>query len=71
MDGLHKCLSTQYFHPQKEDAYHWAKKTILEGIELHMFDFLKDTEQTERDLMSRVWRLILTAFDHSRITIRE
>ncbi|KAI9467796.1 MAG: hypothetical protein EXX96DRAFT_592235 [Benjaminiella poitrasii] len=71
MNDLHKCLSTKYFHPKNEAPCHWAQKSVLEGIELHMFDFLKDTEYTERDLMSRIWRLILTSFNHSRITIRE
>jgi hypothetical protein len=42
------------FPSKNEDACHWVQKSVLEGIKLHMFDFLKDTEHSERDLMSRI-----------------
>ncbi|CAO3615005.1 unnamed protein product [Mucor hiemalis] len=36
-----------------------------------MTDFFKSENLTERDLLSRVWRLILLAFDQGRMRIRE
>lgn len=64
-------ISGIYFNTIKDCICHWARKCLLEGIELFMTDFFKSENLTERDLLSRVWRLILLAFDQGRMRVRE
>lgn len=68
---MHEFISGIYFNPINDYICHWAKKCLLEGIELFMTDFFKCENLTERDLLSRVWRLILLAFDQGKMRIRE
>ncbi|KAI8090327.1 hypothetical protein BDF21DRAFT_333348 [Thamnidium elegans] len=71
IDDLYKSISDVYYHPVRDYVCHWAKKCFLEGIELFMSEFFKGDDFTERDLLSRVWRLILLAFDKGELKIRE
>jgi hypothetical protein len=69
MKELHKAISDIYFDPIEDYICHWSKKCLLEGIELFMTDFFKSENYTERDLLSRLWRLILLAFDQGKMQI--
>ncbi|RCI00330.1 hypothetical protein CU098_011269 [Rhizopus stolonifer] len=71
INEMHEFISGIYFNPINDYICHWAKKCLLEGIELFMTDFFKCENLTERDLLSRVWRLILLAFDQGKMRIRE
>ncbi|KAG1174093.1 hypothetical protein G6F46_011207 [Rhizopus delemar] len=71
IDDLHRRISATYYNPRNQHACHWLQRSLLEALELHMSGFLRENDQSERDFISRLWRAILTAFDFSRMTIRE
>ncbi|KAL0086442.1 hypothetical protein J3Q64DRAFT_1677398 [Phycomyces blakesleeanus] len=72
IETMHERIARTYYSPKKNSSCYWAQKSLLDGLDLHMSGFFKSfIEHSERDYLSRVWRLVLTVFDSSVITARE
>ncbi|KAG2191987.1 hypothetical protein INT47_000779 [Mucor saturninus] len=70
LDTLYCKLSSVRLHPVNESAKEWAQSTILNTIKLFMCHYIPLTDQTESDVIRRIWILLDTVFDHSIIISR-
>ncbi|KAG0743871.1 hypothetical protein G6F33_010833 [Rhizopus arrhizus] len=70
LDTLYCKLSTVRLHPVNDSAKEWAQSTILSTIKLFMCNYIPLTDQSESDIIRRIWILLDTVFDHSTIISR-
>lgn len=70
LDTLYCKLSTVRLHPVNDSAKEWAQSTILNTIKLFMCNYIPLTDQSEGDIIRRIWILLDTVFDHSTIISR-
>lgn len=47
-------------------ALHWAHQTIISGIDLLYYGYFDNNDQTETDMLGRVWGFIKECFDASQ-----
>jgi hypothetical protein len=70
LDALYSELNTIRLHPVNDSAKEWAQSTILSTIKLFMCNYIPLTDQSESDVIRRIWILLDTVFDHSTIISR-
>ena len=70
IDSLYEKVKKDNFHPLKEPSCEWAQATIYNCLKLYIFNYFPLNDQTEIDVLQRIWSLIDTVFDHSCIDCR-
>ncbi|KAG1580612.1 hypothetical protein G6F47_010490 [Rhizopus delemar] len=70
LDTLYCKLSTVRLHPVNDSVKEWAQSTILSTIKLFMCNYIPSTDQSESDVIRKIWILLDTVFDHSTIISR-
>jgi hypothetical protein len=70
LNALYLKISETRLHPITDSAKEWAQSTILNTIKLFMCNYIPLTDQSEGDVIRRIWILLDTVFDHSTIISR-
>lgn len=63
-------LNSQIIDPYQDRDVYWLKNTLQQAADLFETGYIPLTNQTERDLIRRVWGFIDTAYDSSELTFR-
>jgi hypothetical protein len=63
-------LKTQLTEDLDCSACSWIKRTLLEYLNLFKCNYLPLTDQSEGDVLRRVWFFLDTVFDNSKISCR-
>lgn len=68
---LHEELSRQYINSVNDAGRYWMKKSLVEGIDIFSSGkYFPITNQSEADIMGRIWSMIPQAFDQGDIVAR-
>ncbi|KAG1301753.1 hypothetical protein G6F64_011523 [Rhizopus arrhizus] len=70
LDKLYTDVKAANFHPRNDEALAWAQTTVLNTIKLFMSNYFPLSDQSEADILRRIWLLIDTVFDYSAIKSR-
>ncbi|GAN06832.1 hypothetical protein MAM1_0137c06322 [Mucor ambiguus] len=70
LDKLYIDVKAANFHPKNDEALAWAQTTVLNTIKLFMSNYFPLSDQSEADILRRIWLLIDTVFDYSAIKSR-
>lgn len=58
------------FDFKKERDLDWAQTSIVNALQLYQAGYLPLTDQTEADILKRVWPLIDMGFDGTLVDVR-
>ncbi|KAI7900632.1 uncharacterized protein BX663DRAFT_151916 [Cokeromyces recurvatus] len=70
LDKLYTNVKAANFHPRNDKALAWAQTIVLNTIKLFMSNYFPLSDQSEADILRRIWLLIDTVFDYSAIKSR-
>ncbi|KAF7723901.1 hypothetical protein EC973_001524 [Apophysomyces ossiformis] len=70
LDSIFEAASHKQYHPLLEPDMNWTHQTILKGLNLLFYKYLPLTDNTEADIMHRVWGFVQEAFDESEFNVR-
>lgn len=70
LEKLYTEVKAANFHPRKDEALAWAQTTVMDTIKLFMSSYFPLSDQSESDILRRIWSLIDSVFDHSEIKSR-
>lgn len=62
--------NAKIFHPIKDPDLHWIQKSIVEALDLYFYKLLPLTDQSEADLLRRVWHFLEKCFDPVGVQVR-
>lgn len=70
LELLYMHNNAKIFHPIKDPDLHWIQKSIVEALDLYFYKLLPLTDQSEADLLRRVWHFLEKCFDPVGVQVR-
>lgn len=70
LNDLYNLLKERSFHAVKEPELEWINSALSEDVKLFMFNYFSLSDNSETDLLRRLWFFIDTLYDSSRINCR-
>ncbi|CDH50662.1 hypothetical protein RO3G_07569 [Lichtheimia corymbifera JMRC:FSU:9682] len=69
MDTLLAHRQSTHFHPIKQASLYWAQKSIIDAMDLLVYDSLPNCMSSESDLLHDAWGFIKKCFETSKIKV--
>ncbi|KAI7873272.1 hypothetical protein K492DRAFT_139073, partial [Lichtheimia hyalospora FSU 10163] len=70
LELLYMHTNSKIFHPIKNPDLHWIQKTMVEALDLFFYKLLPLTDQSDSDLLRRVWHFLEKCFDPVGVQVR-
>ena len=70
IDDIVKRLRKRHYDFDEEFELEWAQYSIQSALRLFQGNFFPITDQTEADIIRRVWLFVDTAFDNTKVAVR-
>ncbi|KAG1060457.1 hypothetical protein G6F41_012850 [Rhizopus arrhizus] len=70
LQQLHEIISDQYKNPVSDSYNYWVKKSMIEGLGILMFNKSYLINDSEDEILDRIWKMIPWAFDKGSIVTK-
>ncbi|KAI8394113.1 uncharacterized protein BYT42DRAFT_591550 [Radiomyces spectabilis] len=70
LDALRRQIRKRHYEFDEDFDLEWAQFSIISALRLFQGNYFPLTDQTEADMMRRIWSFIDTAFDNVKVDIR-
>ncbi|KAI9010984.1 hypothetical protein CLU79DRAFT_891055 [Phycomyces nitens] len=69
---MHRDLLSNYYDPDTSPSCYWAQTILINGLDLIRSGFFnKLSDCSERDFVTRIWKMMLTVHDYSKLSVNE
>ncbi|KAI9364102.1 hypothetical protein BD770DRAFT_309044, partial [Pilaira anomala] len=70
IEELYEKVQERKLHPKRDPCLKWVQDSLYNCLKLFFAEYLPLTDQTEGDLMRRIWSCVDTVFDFSSLKCR-
>ncbi|KAG0166879.1 hypothetical protein DFQ28_001080, partial [Apophysomyces sp. BC1034] len=70
LDAIFEAANHKPYHPLLDPDMNWEHQTILKGLNLLFYKYLPLTDNTEADILYRIWGFVQETFDESKFDVR-